>query len=92
MAGPDVRNMGHWKIFSGAYFKRKWVLGVLSAERLGPSRLQGFWICCYLNSLPVLLANNSQPTPICEYEVSRYNMLLLDGFLIYPATRFDGLN
>jgi hypothetical protein len=38
------------------------------------------------------LANNSAPTPICDDEFGRYNMLSLDGFLILPATRFDDLN
>ncbi len=38
------------------------------------------------------LANMPPATPIPDDETGRYNMLSLDGFLVNPATRFDGLN
>jgi serine/threonine protein kinase len=37
------------------------------------------------------LANEPEPTPIGDDEQGRYNMLSLDGFLIDPRTKFDGL-
>lgn len=37
------------------------------------------------------LANEEEPVPIGDNEQGRYNMLSLDGFLINPETKFDGL-
>ncbi|KAI1182894.1 hypothetical protein F5B17DRAFT_418586, partial [Nemania serpens] len=37
------------------------------------------------------LANEPKPTPIGDDEKGRYNMMSLDGFLINPQTKFDGL-
>ncbi|KAL2023185.1 hypothetical protein VTK56DRAFT_3308 [Thermocarpiscus australiensis] len=37
------------------------------------------------------LANEPQPVPIGDDEHGRYNMMSLDGFLINPQTKFDGL-
>jgi hypothetical protein len=37
------------------------------------------------------LANEPEPVPIGDDEYGRYNLLSLDGFLINPQTRFDGL-
>jgi hypothetical protein len=36
-------------------------------------------------------ANQPEPAPIGDDENGRYNMLSLDGFLINPQTKFDGL-
>ncbi|KZF19139.1 hypothetical protein L228DRAFT_241817 [Xylona heveae TC161] len=38
------------------------------------------------------LANRPEATPIRDDEAGRYNMLSLDGFLVNPATKFDGLD
>jgi hypothetical protein len=38
------------------------------------------------------LANDPDHVPIGDDERGRYNMLSLDGFLINPETRFEGLN
>ena len=37
------------------------------------------------------LANESRPVPIRDDEHGRYNMMSLDGFLINPQTKFDGV-
>ncbi|KAK0736845.1 hypothetical protein B0T21DRAFT_363860 [Apiosordaria backusii] len=37
------------------------------------------------------LANEPEPRPIGDDEGGRYNMMSLDGFLIDPRTKFDGL-
>lgn len=37
------------------------------------------------------LANEPEPVPIGDDENGRYSMLSLDGFLINPRTKFDGL-
>lgn len=37
------------------------------------------------------LANEPEPVPIGDDEPGRYSMLSLDGFLVNPATRFEGL-
>ncbi|KAF4440622.1 Protein kinase-like domain protein [Fusarium austroafricanum] len=37
------------------------------------------------------LANNPEPIPIGNDERGRYNMLFLDGLLLDPATKFDGV-
>ncbi|GAB1312741.1 Aminoglycoside phosphotransferase domain-containing protein [Madurella fahalii] len=37
------------------------------------------------------LANEPEPVPIGDDERGRYNMMSLDGFLINPQTKFDGL-
>lgn len=37
------------------------------------------------------LANEPQPVPIGDDERGRYSMLSLDGFLLNPATRFEGI-
>lgn len=37
------------------------------------------------------LANEPSPVPIADDEHGRYNMLSLDGFLINPETRFEGM-
>ncbi|KAJ2891192.1 hypothetical protein MKZ38_000768 [Zalerion maritima] len=38
------------------------------------------------------LANESEPAPIGDDEQGRYNMMSLNGFLIDPKTKFDGLD
>ncbi|KHN97443.1 uncharacterized protein MAM_04458 [Metarhizium album ARSEF 1941] len=38
------------------------------------------------------LANEPQPGPIGDDEHGRYNMLSLDGFLLSPTTKFEGIN
>ncbi|KYK53954.1 hypothetical protein DCS_05903 [Drechmeria coniospora] len=38
------------------------------------------------------LANEPEPVPISDDERGRYNMMSLDGFLIHPQTKFDGLD
>jgi hypothetical protein len=37
------------------------------------------------------LASEPEPRPIGDDEYGRYNLLSLDGFLINPETKFDGL-
>ncbi|KAK1767837.1 hypothetical protein QBC33DRAFT_610929 [Phialemonium atrogriseum] len=37
------------------------------------------------------LANKPEPEPIGDDEQGRYNMMSLDGFLINPQTKFDGV-
>ncbi|KAK3937837.1 hypothetical protein QBC46DRAFT_266659, partial [Diplogelasinospora grovesii] len=37
------------------------------------------------------LANEPEPAPIGGDERGRYNMMSLDGFLVNPQTKFDGL-
>ena len=37
------------------------------------------------------LSNEPEPVPIGDDEQGRYNMMSLDGFLINPQTKFDGL-
>lgn len=38
------------------------------------------------------LANEPEPVPIGDDERGRYNMLSLDGFLLHPATKFEGVD
>ncbi|KND86780.1 hypothetical protein TOPH_08588 [Tolypocladium ophioglossoides CBS 100239] len=38
------------------------------------------------------LANEPEPVTIRDDECARYNMLSLDGFLLHPATRFEGID
>ena len=38
------------------------------------------------------LVNETEPVPIGDDEVGRYNMLSLDGLPLNPATRLDNLD
>jgi len=38
------------------------------------------------------LGGEAKPVPIGENEQGRYNMLWLDGFLVNPETKFDGID
>ena len=60
------------------------VAGAIKAARvLGLLRSSGF---------TSRLANMPEPVPIRDDESGRYNMMILDGLLLNPATRFEDMN
>ncbi|KAK4149422.1 hypothetical protein C8A00DRAFT_46958 [Chaetomidium leptoderma] len=66
-------------------------VGGLSAERRRTIKLARALGLLLSSGFTSRLANEPEPTPIGDDEQGRYNMLSLDGFLINPQTKFDGL-
>lgn len=66
-------------------------VGGLSDDQLRTIKLAralGLLLSCGFTSR---LANEPEPAPIGDDEHGRYNMVSLDGFLVNPQTKFDGL-
>lgn len=66
-------------------------VGGLSDHRLRTIKLARALGLLLLSGFTSRLANEPEPQPIGDDELGRYNMLSLDGFLVNPQTKFDGL-
>ncbi|KAK4233747.1 hypothetical protein C8A03DRAFT_47772 [Achaetomium macrosporum] len=77
------------KHFFWERFREK--IGGLSDNQLRTIKLARALGLLLSSGLTSRLANEPQPVPIGDDEQGRYNMSSLDGLLINPQTRFDGL-
>lgn len=66
-------------------------IGGLPEDRFNLIRLARILGLLLSSGFTSRLANEREPVPIGHDECGRYNMLSLDGFLVNPQTKFDGL-
>lgn len=81
----DSLNNVFWKTFIDE-------VGGLTKERIETIRLARITGLLLSSGFTSRLANEPEPVPIGDDERGRYNMLSLDGFLINPATKFEGID
>ncbi|KAF9766949.1 hypothetical protein IL306_000545 [Fusarium sp. DS 682] len=67
-------------------------VGGLTDDRIEAIRLSRITGLLLSRGFTSRLANEPEPVPIGDDERGRYNMLSLDGFLVNPSTRFEGID
>lgn len=70
----------------------KYEVGNVAEDDLRTIRLASVTGLLLIHGFTSRLANCPEHAPIGDDDQGRYNMLSLDGFLINPETRFEGLN
>ncbi|KAI0539160.1 hypothetical protein GGR58DRAFT_500422 [Xylaria digitata] len=81
----DDLNRSFWETFSDEVggLDKNTIKAIKAVRVLGLLRSRGF---------TSRLGNMPEPVPITDDENGRYNMMILDGLLLNPSTRFEGLN